>query len=209
MCKWNCFIKKLLYSVSIVLNIVLLIIILILSTNQQELFSYSMVDIIGLFVSIGVGCATFYLGYVANKQNERLTQIEKNSSDIKRSSCVVLEKQYHGCKLSNDYKTYPDETERKLYLKIYNCGEAMLKQIEVDFGNQRFGSYLALAKEQGKNIKIPIPDDFKLSQAVTIKYISCYKVTSYATFRLEKLNDFSDRYTRKYYHYEGLEENVK
>lgn len=167
-------------------------------------------DVIGIFVSAFSAVATVYLGIIANAQNKRLIALEKSNADITKSSCVILEPCNTALKqddqdkfnlLSNESKSY-DDSSKYLYLKFYNCGEATLKKIEIDFGQKVFCSYLSLAKGQKKQVRLFIPDNINIYARIKIKYTSCYNVGSYATF---KLHQIGNNFTRKYYHYEGLE----
>lgn len=79
----------------------------------------------------------------------------------------------------------------------------MLKKIIVLFEDETFESHLVLAKGHKKTINIEIPDNFDIEQTITIKYVSCYDIVSYATFKLQQIGK-TNNFTRKYYHYEGL-----
>lgn len=167
----------------------------------------SVCDIIDIFVSVCSVAATIYLGVIANKQNKRLMELEENSRGISKSSVVLLEQCYdtydafEAIPLSNEVQSY--ETSKYLYLEVTNYGDAMLKKISILFGNEIFESHLALAKGDMKIVSIEMPDNFDISQIITIKYVSCYDVVSYATFKLQQIGK-TNNFTRKYYHYEGL-----
>lgn len=165
----------------------------------------SFFNMIDIFVSVCSVGATIYLGVIANKQNKRLMELEENSRDISKSSCVILEySTMYKTSLSNEKTPYMVTKNKWLYFKVYNCGEAMLKKIIISFENEIFESHLALAKGHKKSVSIEMPDNFDIGQKITIKYVSCYDVVSYATFKLQQIGK-TNNYTRKYYHYEGLE----
>lgn len=87
MCKHKCFPKTLLLFLSVALNILLLMVIFILLARPKELFSYNLTEIIGLFISVCIGVATVYLGYIANQQNKRLMNLQNNSGSV--VLCVI------------------------------------------------------------------------------------------------------------------------
>lgn len=157
-----------------------------------------------IIISALTGIATICLAIVANAQNKRLMEIENTSSEIAGSSCVVLEEYKHGkvTSLSNEGESYSD-SGKCLYLKFYNGGEAVLKKIDIDFDGKHFISHLSLAKGKTKKVKLLIPYNVDIDKEIWITYISCYDVSSYATF---KLKSYNNRYYHKYYHYEGIKE---
>lgn len=165
----------------------------------------SIYDVTEICISACSVGATIYLGVIANSQNKRLMELEENSRNISKSSCVVLEySEAYKTTLSNEKHCYMNTKNNYLYFKIYNCGEAMLKKIIIFFGNDVFESHLALAKGHKKFVRIAIPDNFNINEKIKIRYESCYSVISYATFKLYKI-DNNGNFSRKYYHYEGLE----
>lgn len=167
----------------------------------------SFFNMIDIFVSVCSVGATIYLGVIANKQNKRLMELEENSRGISKSSVVLLERCYdtfEAISLSNEVQSY--KTSKHLYLEVTNYGDAMLKKISILFGNEIFESHLVLAKGDKKSVSAEIPNNFDISQKITIKYVSCYDVVSYATFKLQQIGE-TNNYTRKYYHYEGLEKS--
>ncbi len=172
--------------------------------HKRDLFDYSLMDYFDVIVSAFVGLATLRLGYVANKQNETMNRIEE-SREKRSKSCEVALQKYKdemgtvAC-ISNDFYEYDEADGNYVIMRIENCGEAMLQRIRLDFGEEKFESYVAVNRNDSKNVEFIIPDNYKYQRKVKVTFISCYEKETYGDFEIAK-----DKYEEfpyiRYYHY--------
>ena len=151
---------------------------------------------------------TIFLGCVANKQNDRLHKLEKQSTDVRNSSTMILGNCEADKNLSNEIDK--EATNRKINIKFTNYSDAPLKEVYMYFTTKNkpdFFSPLVLPKGENKRFYIQIPNNYIVGDKVMVKFVSCYNVNTLADFEIYVDEEWKNRI--RYYHFNGLEGETK
>ena len=151
---------------------------------------------------------TIFLGCVANKQNVRLHKLEKQNTDIRNSSTVVLSNCRRGKHLSNNLTI--QENDDKIFIEFKNYSDAPLKEVYMYFTTKNkpdFFSPLVLPKGESKSFSISLPHKHRIGDKVRVEFVSCYNVKTLADFEIYVDEEWKNRI--RYYHFNGLEGETK
>lgn len=194
-------IKKLLVKLLTAVFLAVIIIICILDYMDKISINYDLFTCIATIASVLVALR---LGVIANNQNKRLMELEEKTYNSNHRCDVILSNELNATtRLSNENsKQY--NVSGQIKLNIFNCGNSVLKLIQLDFGNNNFfKSHIVIAPDKGKNVIIDVPVNTPNMQKIKVTYVSCYDVKTYGDFVI--YSDDNRKRRIKYYHYYGLE----
>lgn len=168
-------------------------------------------DMLAFYGAILTFAGTSFLSYVALKQNERLLKIEENR-EMSENACdiMIFYDNSDACskELSNDLDFHFSESKR-LHFSIENYSNAVLRGIRFEFDNDVFESSLVLTKNNPKSFFVKLPEYCTQDSLVKVTYISCNNVKTYADFKLNSIDGNKNLFSKKHYHYYGLERSAK
>jgi hypothetical protein len=151
-------------------------------------------DIIGVAIGIvGLG-VTIYFGLKSNKRKREGNLIREKSKDIDKPLKIEDYKLSCNINLSDDFlkkikqplqneNDNYEETDVRLYFRIENHGESMLKKIQIYFPDKFvFSKHITLGKDRYKDVCVKVPKDLDIAKKVKIDFISCHDSITYGEF---------------------------
>jgi len=158
-------------------------------------------DILAYCGTVLAALASAYLAWVANKQNQRLIDLERERDMDEQRCVVVIDKRDCETKrrLSNEAaKSYTEGNTFSFCL--VNCGPALLTKIIISFSvDEIFESHVTVCTGEEKNCGLCVPKNYTGGKA-NIEYVSCYEQSTYGEFEI-KVDDETTKLWFQHYHY--------